>query len=95
LQGATDHRGQHIEPFLATDPLPAMASFGYATYDCVDADQGPGLGAVDMLVPAGLDAGLDVKGLAGLIAVQPQVSAALELQAPTGIWPSGSWTPAS
>jgi hypothetical protein len=77
----TDHRGQHIQPYLAIDPLQAMAGFGYTTYDCVDADQGPSLRPVDLLVPAGLNGRLDVDVLAGLIAVEPQVSDALEIQA--------------
>jgi hypothetical protein len=80
----TDQRGQPVQSYLATDPLPAIASFGYTTYDCIDVDQGPRLGPVDLLVPAGLNGRLNVERLAALKAVKRQVSDALEIQAAQG-----------
>jgi hypothetical protein len=79
-----DHRGGRVQPFLATDPLPAVQWFGYATYDCIDASEGPVLGPVDLLVPAGLNGRLDVAVMTGLLAVERQVSDALAVQAAHG-----------
>jgi uncharacterized protein DUF6308 len=79
-----DYRGERVHPFTATEPLPALRWFGYATYDCLDGSDGPALEPVDLLVPAALNGRLDVEVMAGLMAVREQVSKALEVQAEHG-----------
>ena len=79
-----DYRGERVRAFTATEPLPALRWFGYATYDCLDSSDGPTLEPVDLLIPAALNGRLDVEVMAGLVAVAPQVSAALAAQAAHG-----------
>jgi hypothetical protein len=79
-----DYRGERIQPLPTTNPFPAVAWFGYATYDCVAASEGPALGPVDLLVPAGLNGRLDVAVMTGLMAVEQEVSDALVVQAAHG-----------
>jgi hypothetical protein len=59
----------------------SIRRYGYQTYDCVEPDPGPRLGDLDLLVASGLNARLDVRALASLMAVREEVSDALEEQA--------------
>lgn len=58
--------------------------WGYETYDCVDRHPGTALAGVDLLVAAGLNARIDASVVASLLAVEPEVSAALKALARAG-----------
>lgn len=72
---ATGHVGDPLAEHLG-------GRWAYRTYDCIPADPGSRLGHVDLLVASGLNGRLSARKIASLIAVEPEVSDALELIPP-------------
>lgn len=66
----------------------SMCRWAYRTYDCVEPHPDEGLAGIDLFVAAGLNARLDASAVASLIAVEPEVSAALRHLPPRGAGPS-------
>lgn len=78
-------------PATSPPPTKQVQRWAYRTYDCVEADESPELGGVDLLVAAGLNGQLQARTVASLLAVAPEVSKALRSLAPIGREPC-FWT---